>query len=90
MPITSTQFSVGTVAIQIVPPLSQSQHIMVHDHEHDQSNEVFIGGPNVTTSNGMHIDITTTTPITLGPNDELWAVADGGTNSIHVFRILQD
>lgn len=90
MPIVSEQFSVGTVAVQIVPPIGQPQHVCIHNHEHSSANNVFIGGPDVTINNGIHAQATLTSQITIGPDDELWAIADGGTNELHILRVLPD
>jgi hypothetical protein len=50
------------------------QHICVHNHEHNQNHEVFIGGSDVTVANGMHAVATQTSQIQLMPGDELYAI----------------
>lgn len=57
------------------------QHICVHNHEHNQNHEIFIGGADVTVDNGMHAVATQTGQIQLLPGDELFAVtAQAGVN----------
>ena len=90
MPIISNHFTVGTTAVQIVPPHFSGQHVCIHNHEHAEANDVFIGGPTVTIGNGIHAQPTLTSQVTIGPGDELWAVADGGSNELHVMVIRQD
>jgi len=56
------------------------QHVCIHNHEHSQNREIFIGGPDVTLENGMHAVATQTGTVQLLPGDELYAIADTGCN----------
>jgi hypothetical protein len=56
------------------------QHVCIHNHEHNQNHEIFIGGPDVTLTNGMHARATETSIIQLLPMDELYAIADSSSN----------
>jgi hypothetical protein len=56
------------------------QHVCIHNHEHNQNHEIFIGGPNVTLENGMHAVATQTGTVQLLPGDELYAIANTGCN----------
>ena len=90
MPITQNHFSVGTARVQIVGPDVMSQHVCIHNHEHSSNNVVYIGGSDVTINNGIHAQPTLTSQIEIGPGDSLWAIADGGTNELHVLVVKQD
>jgi hypothetical protein len=91
MPITQQHFSVGSaVAIQIVEPDNMAQHVCIHNHEHSQNSNVFIGGSDVTINNGIHALATLTSQITIGPGDSLWAIADVDDCELHVLTVRQD
>lgn len=90
MPITQQHFSVGTAAVQIVAPDNMAQHVCIHNHEHASNSTVYIGGPDVTVSSGIHAQPTLTSQITIGPGDSLWAVADTADCELHVLTVRQD
>ena len=71
---------VANVRTLVVPPSTGVQHVCIHNHEHSQNREVFIGGPNVTLDNGMHAVATQTSVIQLLPMDELYAIANQDCN----------
>lgn len=56
------------------------QHICIHNHEHNQNHEIFVGGPDVTLTNGMHSVATSTGVLQLLPGDELFAIANQASN----------
>lgn len=57
------------------------QHVCIHNHEHSQNKEIFIGGADVTVANGMHAVATQTGTVQLLPGDELYAItAQTGLN----------
>jgi hypothetical protein len=60
------------------------QHICIHNHEHNQNHEIFVGGPDVTLTNGMHAVATATGTLQLLPGDELFAIA----NQVSNIRVL--
>jgi hypothetical protein len=71
---------VANVRTLVVPASVGVQHICIHNHEHNQNREIFIGGPDVTLTNGMHARATETSIIQLLPMDELYAIADSNSN----------
>jgi hypothetical protein len=71
---------VANVRTLVVPASVGVQHICIHNHEHNQNREIFIGGPDVTLTNGMHAVATQTSVIQLLPMDELYAIADSNCN----------
>jgi hypothetical protein len=71
---------VANVRVLVVPPSTGVQHVCIHNHEHNQNREIFLGGPDVTLDNGMHAVATQTSVIQLLPMDELYAIADSNCN----------
>jgi hypothetical protein len=71
---------VANVRVLVVPPSTGVQHVCIHNHEHNQNREIFIGGSDVTLDNGMHAVATQTSVIQLLPMDELYAIADSNCN----------
>lgn len=90
MPITQAHYSVGTTRVRIVAPDIMPQHVCIHNHEHSSSRDVFIGDGTVTIANGFHLLHTDRLQITIGPGDSLFAIADSGTNELHVMIVKQD
>ncbi len=71
---------VANVRRLVVPPSTGVQHVCIHNHEHSQNREIFIGGPDVTLTNGMHAVATQTSVIQLLPMDELYAISNVDCN----------
>ena len=91
MPLTQTHYTLGTaIATKVCAADRQPQTIWVHNAEHAQSDEVFIGNSGVTTANGMHIHSDETLRIELDPGTDLWAISDSDGSVLHVMRITQD
>jgi hypothetical protein len=89
MPYTSTQVSVGTTRVKIVVPQASNQLVVLHDHDHNSNNEVFIGDATVTTTNGLHIPKTETIQLNLVAGDDLWAVATANSVALQIMAIRQ-
>lgn len=91
MPLTQAHYTLGTAtATKVCPADRQTQTVWVHNAEHSQSDEVFIGNSGVTTANGMHIHSDETLKIELDPGTDLWAISDTAGSILHVMRITQD
>lgn len=90
MPIYTSHFTVSLTPVRIVEARTVSQHVCIHNHEHSSSGDVFIGGSDVTINNGIHAQPTLTSQITIGPGDDLWAVADTENQELHVLVVRQD
>ena len=73
---------VQNVCTLVVPRNVEPQEVCIHNHEHNQNHEIFLGNENVTVTNGMHAVAKETSIITLPPNDELYAITStaGGCN----------
>lgn len=70
----------ANVRTLVVPASVGVQHVCIHNHEHNQNHEIFIGGPDVTLTNGMHAVATATGTVQLLPMDELYAIANQNCN----------
>ena len=91
MPITTAHYTLGTaVATKICAADKMPQTIWVHNAEHAQSDEVFIGNASVSTANGMHIHSDETLNLELDPGTDLWAISDTVGSIVHVMCIKQD
>jgi hypothetical protein len=91
MPISTAQFTLtANTPRQIVPPDRMSQHVCIHNHEHSQNKEIYIGNSSVTTSTGIHAVATQTSMITIGAGDDLWAVSADTGVQIQVLVVKQD
>lgn len=91
MPISTAQFTLTeNTPQQIVPPDRMNQHVCIHNHEHSQNSEIYIGNSSVTTSTGIHAVATQTSMLTIGPGDDLWAVSDANGVEIQVLVVKQD
>ena len=64
----------------VVPQSVNVQHTCIHNHEHNQNHEIYVGGPDVTLANGMHAVATETGVLQLLPGDELYAIANQASN----------
>ncbi|MFZ9703446.1 MAG: hypothetical protein ACO3B7_04545 [Candidatus Limnocylindrus sp.] len=86
MMIQTAHFAIGTTSVQIATPDDNPQIVIIHDHDHTSSDDVFIGGPDVTIANGLHLPKTETITVHLDAGDSLYAVADGGSIEVHVLQ----
>ena len=78
------QYLVGTVATLVVPASDRIQQVVLHNHEHASNHEIFINGPGVTTTNGMHLPHTETIQFNVAAGDAVWAIADGAERDLRV------
>ena len=78
------QYLVGTVATLVVPASDRIQQVVLHNHEHANNHEIFINGPGVTTTNGMHLPNTETIQFNVAAGDTVWAIANGASRDLRV------
>lgn len=86
MTIVNNVISVGTAIMEIASPDDNPQIILIHNHDHTSSDDLFIGGPNVTAANGFHVPKTETLQIHLAAGDGLFAVSDDQPIIVHVLQ----
>jgi hypothetical protein len=88
MPVVSSHVSVGTTQVKIVNPSASMQHVILHNHEHSSSRNIYVNGNGVTINTGLHIPDTNTIQFDLYPGDDLWAISDtAGGATLHVMVI---
>jgi hypothetical protein len=81
---------VQNVRTLVVPPSVEPQEVCIHNHEHSQNKEIFLGNETVTVANGMHAVATQTSLITLTPGDALWAItANSSGANLRIMVVTQ-
>jgi len=78
---TSAQVEVSTEAVVIVPKSDFDQTAILHNLG---GGPIYLGGPNVTTSNGYKLDNGDKLTVPVGDHEALYAVADNGTHTVAV------
>jgi hypothetical protein len=80
MPLFSGQTSVGTAAT-LIDGIAYNNPVLLHIHNNDNTDAVYIGGPDVTTSNGLKLLKQDSLEITLHQANTIYCVS---TKSGHV------
>ena len=78
---TSAQISVTTTATVIVPATNFDQTVNLHNLG---GGSVYLGGANVTTSNGYKFDNGDKLTVTVGDREALYAITASGTQTVAV------
>ena len=78
---TSAQVVVGTEAVVIVPKSDFDQTANLHNLG---GGAIYLGGPNVNTSNGYKLDNGDKLTVPVGDHEALYAVAASGTHTVAV------
>jgi len=78
---TSAQVEVSTEAVVIVPKSDFDQTAILHNLG---GGPIYLGGPNVTTSNGYKLDNGDKLTVPVGDHEALYAVAASGTHTVAV------
>ena len=79
------QVTVGTAAVEIFGKQDNPVQLILHNGEKSNNNFIWFGGGSaVTTSTGAHLDNAATYQLVLNPGNELWAITDAGTKTLHV------
>ena len=76
---TSAQVVVGTEAVVIVPAVNFDQTAILHNLG---GGAIYLGGPDVTTSNGYQLDNGDKLTVPVGDYEALYAVAMSGTTTV--------
>ena len=84
MIIATAQITVGTARVLLAAADDSAQRVTVHNN--DSAQQVFLGGSDVTTSNGVHLDGKQERQITLNPGESLYGIA---SNSYVVSVMIQ-
>ena len=86
MPFTAASYvlNAGT-AIKIVPASVNYQHVVVHAHNHQGNDDIFVGDFSLGTAlNGIHITEGLDVPFTLPPGADMWAISEASTPTVQV------
>lgn len=90
MPIYTSQHTLGTATpVQIAGSHYMAQDVTVHNMTKSSNEYVYVGGPDVTIANGIHIDPGGTLQLKIQPGDGLYAVSDPDGLEVGVFQSLQ-
>ena len=73
MPVGSGRIAVGTAATEI--PETCVMPFSIQLHNDDSTDEVFIGGPDVTTTTGMQVNKLENLRLDLNPLDRVYAIS---------------
>ena len=83
--VTSGQQIVGTTRVQIDGMHNQWSHI--HIRNDDTTKTLYMGGPDLTVANGLHIDKLTTIDWEIPPNTAIYMISELGTHNVSWMRI---
>ena len=87
MTLTGAQFTLGTAtATQIVANHHNPQRVTVHNQEDQNSRFAYLGGADVSSANGVHLDKGQTIEFTLNPGEALFAIASHQDVDVGVIR----
>jgi hypothetical protein len=85
MAISSGQITVGLTRVAIDGVSTNPFHLHIHNNENTKS--LYIGGPDLTISNGLKIPAGDSLEVIIAPNDQLYVVSDSGTHLISWLRM---
>ena len=85
MPITSGQLIAGTVAVQVDG--SAVNQFRLHIHNQDNQQNLFIGGPDVTVSNGMRLLKEDSTELVISAGDSVYVVSESENHSVSYLKL---
>ena len=78
---TSAQVEVGTEVVVIVPETRFDQTALIHNLA---GGALYLGGPDVTTSNGYKLDNGDKLTVPVGDHEALYAIGASGTTTVAV------
>jgi hypothetical protein len=88
MAFTTEAFALNSTPTLIAHATFNPMRVLVHNHEHQNNHDVYIGGSAVSESNGLHIPETETVEIYLAAGDLLWGVGSSNPTACRVFRTV--
>ena len=84
MTISSNQITVGTSRVQINGCSTNPSRL--HIHNNDNTNDLFLGGSNVTTSNGLRLLKLDSIELSLNAGESVFAISAGGSHAVSWLR----
>tara|TARA_R110001606_G_scaffold154088_1_gene295650 strand:+ start:115 stop:375 length:261 start_codon:yes stop_codon:yes gene_type:complete len=85
MPFVSTGITVGTTAVQVAGPSINTKE--VHIQSASLAANIYAGGPDVTSANGILISGTASVFYEMNADDRLFCVSDSPGNTVKVLEI---
>jgi hypothetical protein len=85
--ITSGTQSVGTTAVAIDGVAAAPCKIKIRNN--DQTKTLFVGGPTVTTANGLPVDKLFTIEFDLPAGEQMWMVSTENGHTVSWLRLVQ-
>jgi len=77
----SAQITVGLTAVRILTANNVNRHVYVHD---DSTHPIYLGGSDVTTSNGLKVNKQASIELFIPADEELWAVSGNADQTISI------
>lgn len=77
----SEQVTVGLTAVRVLDDNNINRRVYFHD---DSSHPVYLGGSNVTTSNGLQVPKDTLFELYIPAHEELWAVSGHADQTVSI------
>jgi hypothetical protein len=90
MPLYTNNVTLGTAPSLVVPPRVIPQQVYLHNMTKSSNQYIYLGGPNITTGNSIHIDPGESISLTLGPGDDLYALSDPSGLELGILAVIQD
>jgi hypothetical protein len=85
MPISSGQLTVGTTRQQIDG--TSASVYRLHIHNNDNQVNLYLGGSDVTTANGLILEKTDSTEIQVAPGDSVWVVSSSTDHLVSYLKV---
>lgn len=85
MAVTSGQVTVGLTPVVIDGVYTNPYRL--HVHSMDNTKKLYIGGPDVTTANGLELQGLDTIDLIISPNEQIYIVSDQVGNKVSWLRI---
>ena len=79
----SEDFTIAQTAVKIISSQNFTQTINIHN---DHGNKVYLGGSNVSSTNGFHLNNDTVVIVEVPADNELYAIAATGSGDIQILR----
>ena len=91
MPVFSQQLTIGTVPSLVIAEQAMAQQVYLYNAQKTDNQDIFIGGSaDVTITTGHHLAHSSDLTVTLGPQDQLWAVSNANGRTLTVLNVRQD
>jgi len=85
MAITSGHVTVGTTAVQIDG--ANVSNYRLHIHNSDNQANLYLGGPDVSTNNGLILEKLDSTELIISPGDAVWVVSSSNNHLVSYMKI---